>query len=97
MELMNEAATNIGESAPFSDITINQWREAEKDPNGISASGYPNYVAYPNTDWAQILFQPAFYQKYGVNVSGGSKTQLTCCHSVIRIIRELWTIPVWNV
>lgn len=30
MELMNEAATNIGESAPFSDITINQWREAEK-------------------------------------------------------------------
>ena len=47
MELMNEAATNIGESAPFSDITINQWREAEKDPNGISASGYPNYVAYP--------------------------------------------------
>ena len=70
MELMNEAATNIGESAPFSDITINQWREAEKDPNGISASGYPNYVAYPNTDWYDEIYSNDWMMKHSLSVTG---------------------------
>lgn len=105
MELHNIAKLNANPTANTPDYSwesIEEWREADKNPNGIytnpvTGQQIPNWLAYPNTDWAQILFQPAFYQKYGVNVSGGSKTQLTCCHSVIRIIRELWTIPVWNV
>ena len=35
---------------------IDLWREKEKDPDGISESGYPNYVAYPNTDWMKAVY-----------------------------------------
>ena len=47
--------------------SIEEWREADKNPNGIytnpvTGQQIPNWLAYPNTDWAQILFQPAFYQ-----------------------------------
>ena len=45
MELMNEAATNIGESALSATLPSINGVKTEKDPNGISASGYPNYVA----------------------------------------------------
>ncbi len=70
MELMNESAINIGESAPFSEITINEWREAEKDPNGISLSGYPNYVAYPNTDWYDEIYSNDWMMKHSLSVTG---------------------------
>lgn len=70
MELMNESAINIGESAPFSEITINEWREAEKDPNGISPSGYPNYVAYPNTDWYDEIYSNDWMMKHSLSVTG---------------------------
>ena len=51
MELMNEASINSGQTQIFNGSTIKKWREADKNPNGLSESGYPNYVAYPNTDW----------------------------------------------
>lgn len=73
MELMNESAVNVGSAAPFSDITINQWREAEKDPNGIAGSGYPNYVAYPNTDWYDVIYRDAWMQKHSISVNGKEK------------------------
>ncbi len=57
MELMNESSTNVGQAYIFNEETINKWREAEKDPNGLSETGYPNYVAYPNTDWYKEVFQ----------------------------------------
>ena len=73
MELINESATNVGEAAPFSSITVDQWRAAEKDPNGISESGYPNYVAYPNTDWYDVIYGDKWMQKHSISVSGKEK------------------------
>ena len=73
MELMNEAATNSGQAALFTQSTIDQWRAAEKDPNGISESGYPNYVAYPNTDWYDEVYNPKWMQEHTVTVMGAEK------------------------
>ena len=81
MELHNIARINANPTANTPDYSwesIEEWRQADKNPNGtythpVTGQQIPNWLAYPNTDWAQILFQPAFYQKYGVNVSGGSK------------------------
>ena len=55
---MNESSNNLGNSDIFSQSSIDLWEAAKADPNGISASGYPNYVAYPNTDWwDEILYE----------------------------------------
>lgn len=70
MELINESYTNLGRSAAFSPETISLWREKAKDPNGIAASGYPNYVAYPNTDWYDAIYDSNWMQEYTVQVSG---------------------------
>ena len=39
MELMNEAADNSNQARRFSPITIQTWRDAAKNPNGIAESG----------------------------------------------------------
>ncbi|WP_080905789.1 TonB-dependent receptor [Parabacteroides sp. Marseille-P3160] len=72
MELMNESYTNIGRSQAFTDATIDLWREKEKDPQGISESGYPNYVAYPNTDWYDAIYDSQWMQEHTVQVSGSN-------------------------
>ncbi len=82
MELHNIAKVNANPtttSPDYSYETINEWRAANANPNGmytnpVTGQSIPNWLAYPNTDWAQILFQPEYYQRYGVSVSGGSKT-----------------------
>ena len=82
MELHNIAKLNANPTANTPDYSwesIDEWRAADANPNGmytnpVTGQTIPNWLAYPNTDWAQILFQPAFYQRYGVNVSGGSKS-----------------------
>ena len=56
MKLMNESSNNLGNSDIFSQSSIDLWEAAKADPNGISASGYPNYVAYPNTDWWDEIY-----------------------------------------
>ena len=73
MEFINESAWQVDKSQPFSQTMIDLWREKEKDPNGISDSGYPNYVAYPNTDWMKAMFQPGIYQKHSLSASGSTK------------------------
>ena len=70
MELMNESAVNVGQPAPFSQFTINQWREAEADPMGRAATGYYNFVAYPNTDWWEEIYRDKWMQKHSVTLSG---------------------------
>ena len=72
MELMNESAENIDGTLPFSQAMIDLWREKEKDPNGIADSGYPNYVAYPNTDWMEAMFENNVYHKHNLSASGSS-------------------------
>ncbi len=73
MEFINEAATNSGQAAIFNQSTINQWRAAAADPNGIAASGYPNYVAYPNTDWYDEVYNPKWMMEHTVTVTGAEK------------------------
>lgn len=73
MEFMNEAAENSGQATLFSQSTIEQWRAAQADPNGISESGYPNYVAYPNTDWYDVVYNPKWMQEHTVTVAGAEK------------------------
>ena len=73
MELFNESQTNIGNSPQFAQSIIDTWREAAKDPDGLSASGYPNYVAYPNTDWWSEIYNKSLQQTYNVSISGKEK------------------------
>jgi len=73
MEFMNESAENIDVALPFSQAMIDLWREKERDPNGIADSGYPNYVAYPNTDWMSAFFNNEIYQRHALSISGASE------------------------
>ena len=73
MELMNEASINSGQTQIFNGSTIKKWREADKNPNGLSESGYPNYVAYPNTDWYDEVYNPKLMQEHSITVSGAEK------------------------
>lgn len=57
MELMNEASFQNEKPLPFSQSMISLWREKEQDPYGISESGYPNYVAYPNVDGMTAFYR----------------------------------------
>lgn len=70
MSLVNEASENIGTAGKYPEAVIQQWRNAEANPNGISESGYPNYVAYPNTDWYDEIYQTKIMQEHALSLSG---------------------------
>lgn len=70
MKLMNESANNLGNSDIFSQSSIDLWEAANADPNGTSASGYPNYVAYPNTDWWDEIYTKQWMQKHSISLNG---------------------------
>ncbi len=73
MRLINEGQTSVGSSIIFSDITINTWDSASKIPNQLNPIGVPNYIAYPNTNWADVLYgNDGVLQNHDVSVSGGS-------------------------
>lgn len=76
MEYSNEADWQAGGSGtifdPITDIQL--WRDKEKDPNGISSSGYPNYIAYPNTDWLKETYNlNSIKHEHNVSISGNSE------------------------
>lgn len=73
MELFNEACEGSGTATLYSQSSIDAWRAAEKNPNGIAESGYPNYVAYPNTDWYDVLYDPKWMQEHTISVVGAEK------------------------
>lgn len=73
MQLMNESANNLGSSDMFSQSSIDTWKVANADPNGISVSGYPNSVAYPNTDWWDEIYTKQWMQKHTVSINGKEK------------------------
>lgn len=74
MDLMNMAtfATNNASTLPYDPEEITEWRAAQGNLNGMSKFGVPNFLAYPNTDWADVLFERRFAQSHNVQVSGGS-------------------------
>lgn len=74
MRLYNESCTNIGGIAQYSQGTIDEWEEAKKNPWGRAASGYYNYMAYPNTDWWSEIYRSKLMQKHTVSAAGKVKT-----------------------
>jgi TonB-linked SusC/RagA family outer membrane protein len=73
MEFVNEAYTNTGQASKFSQSTINEWREASKDPNAANSEGIPNYVTHPNTDWYDAVYQPKWMQEHTISLTGTEK------------------------
>lgn len=81
MTAHNIAANNNtpGGTLPYEQSTIDEWRAADANPNGMYVNPYngntiPNWLAYPNTDWAQEMFQSSFYHRYSFSVTGGNET-----------------------
>ena len=72
MEKVNEAYENMGQPNHFSQRTIDAWRNAEKDPNGLTENGIPNYVAYPNTDWEKEMFNHGLINDHNISLTGGT-------------------------
>lgn len=77
MEWHNQAQLNndISTTLWYSQHEIDTWRAANSNPYGTD-NGYniPNWMAYPNTNWAEELYKASFLQKHNLSVSGGSKT-----------------------
>lgn len=72
MRLINEGYTNVGQPIIFAQSTINAWDSASKIPNQLNAIGVPNSIAYPNTNWADALFNNRLTQNHNVSVNGGT-------------------------
>ena len=73
MGLVNEACDNVNTKGIFSQESIDRWRAASADPNGLNEYGVPNYVAYPNTDWFDEVFDTGYSQEHNLSVSGSSE------------------------
>ena len=73
MGLVNEACENVNTKGIFSQESIDRWRAASADPNGLNEYGVPNYVAYPNTDWFDEVFDTGYSQEHNLSVSGSSE------------------------
>ena len=71
MKLFNEGCYNAGMQNQFTETDIKNWENAAADPYGLNEYGVPNYVAYPNTNWFQEIFQTGYSQEHNLSVSGG--------------------------
>ena len=58
---------------PINGSTIDLWNNAKQHPDELAASGYPNYVAYPNTDWWNEIYKKQWMQKHSISISGKEK------------------------
>jgi len=73
MQLVNEGYSNIGQTPVYTASTIALWQNANENPNELTSLGIPNYVAYPNTNWANIIFQDKLLQNHNVSLKGGTQ------------------------
>lgn len=73
MQLVNEGYRNLGQTPIYTDATIAQWQTANANPDGVTAQGIPNYIAYPNTDWGKAIFENNLVQQHNVSLNGGSE------------------------
>ncbi len=72
MRMINEGAVNVGQTPIFGAATINAWDSASKIPNQLNALGVPNSIAYPNTDWADAVFDNQALANHNISINGGS-------------------------
>ncbi|MFT3936596.1 MAG: TonB-dependent receptor [Chitinophagaceae bacterium] len=73
MGLINESEVNIGQATIFPQARIDQWKAAAAAPNDTNSIGVPNWLAYPNTDWYDAIFNNKTAQNHNVSVSGGNE------------------------
>ena len=73
MGLVNEACDNVNTKGIFSQESIDRWRAASADPNGLNEYGVPNHVAYPNTNWFDEVFDTGYSQEHNLSVAGSSE------------------------
>lgn len=73
MTAFNKARGNMGLDDHYQQTTIDDWRTASQNPNGMSEWGIPNWLAYPNTDWTDEMFQSNIMQNHNLSITGGSK------------------------
>ncbi|GEO06296.1 SusC/RagA family TonB-linked outer membrane protein [Adhaeribacter aerolatus] len=73
MQLVNEGFRNLGLNEGYNQSTIDAWTNAKQNPNGTNDLGVPNYIAYPNTDWADVIFQNKTLQNHNISLNGGSE------------------------
>lgn len=73
MELVNEAADNVGQAHIFSDSSIQAWKNAQANPNGVNEFGVKNSIAYPNTDWFKEIFSTGFSHEHNLAVQGSTE------------------------
>lgn len=75
MRLVNEGFNNLDQASVYTNATIEKWEAAKADPNGLTEHGFPNYVAYPNTDWGKELFgERRLLQNHNLTLNGGTET-----------------------
>jgi len=72
MQLANQGAANTGSSPAYAASDITAWQQANANPNGLNPIGVPNHVAYPNTNWTNVIFKNYLAQDHNISVSGGS-------------------------
>lgn len=73
MGLINESASNLGMPDHFSQGTIDAWKQANANPNGLNANGVPNWLAFPNTNWSTEMYENNVVQDHNLSVNGGSE------------------------
>jgi len=73
MEMVNEAYYGNGQAEKFSATTIQEWRDADANPNGVNEAGIPNYVSHPNTDWYDTLYKKQWMQEHTISLTGSEK------------------------
>jgi TonB-linked SusC/RagA family outer membrane protein len=73
MRTINEGYENVGQNKPYTDRTIAVWDSTSQIPNQLNPIGVPNYVAYPNTNWSDVLFENKIVQNHNISINGGSE------------------------
>ncbi|SHF80540.1 SusC/RagA family TonB-linked outer membrane protein [Pedobacter caeni] len=73
MNLVNEGYRNLGNSGGYNQSTIDAWTSANQNPSGVNALGVPNSIAFPNTDWADVIFENKVLQNHNVTLNGGAE------------------------
>ena len=73
MRIFNKAKINFTGNPKYNESAIEKWIEAESNPNGLTAGNYPNYLAYPNTNWADAIFENNIVQNYNLSVAGANE------------------------
>lgn len=73
MNIMNTAKENSGSTAIFGETDFKNWEYANAHPNELNEHGIPLSVAYPNTDWYDVIMKDQWSQNYNLSARGGSE------------------------